>query len=34
MNEKIEVGKINTLKVNRVSEPGFYLISCDETEVL
>ena len=34
MNEKIEVGKINTLKVNRVSEPGIYLISCDETEVL
>ena len=34
MNEKIEVGKINTLKVNRVSEPGIYLISGDETEVL
>ncbi|MFW2601268.1 S1 RNA-binding domain-containing protein [Aliarcobacter butzleri] len=34
MNEKIEIGKINTLKVNRVSEPGIYLISSDETEVL
>ena len=34
MNEKIEVGCINTLKVNRVSEPGIYLISGDETEVL
>lgn len=34
MNEKIEIGKINTLKVNRVSEPGIYLISGDETEVL
>lgn len=34
MNEHIEIGKINTLKVNRVSEPGIYLISGDETEVL
>ncbi len=34
MNEKIEVGKINKLRVNRVSEPGIYLISGDETEVL
>lgn len=34
MNEKIEIGKLNTLKVNRVSEPGIYLICADETEVL
>lgn len=34
MNEKIEVGRLNTLRVNRVSEPGIYLISTDETEVL
>ena len=34
INEKIEVGKLNTLTVNRVSEPGIYLISGDETEVL
>lgn len=34
MNEHIEIGKINTLKVNRVSQPGIYLISKDETEVL
>ncbi|MGD9623072.1 MAG: S1 RNA-binding domain-containing protein [Arcobacter sp.] len=34
MNEKIEVGRLNTLRVNRVSEPGIYLISEDETEVL
>lgn len=32
--EKIEQGVINTLKVNRVSQPGIYLISGDETEVL
>ncbi|MFW2579860.1 S1-like domain-containing RNA-binding protein, partial [Aliarcobacter butzleri] len=34
MNEKIEIGKINTLKVNRVSGPGIYLVGGDETEVL
>ena len=34
INEKIEVGKLNTLRVNRVSEPGIYLISGDETEIL
>ncbi len=34
MNEKIRVGKINKLKVNRVSEPGLYLIALDEEEVL
>lgn len=34
MNEYIELGVINSLKVNRVSEPGIYLISGDEEEVL
>lgn len=34
MNEHIEVGKINKLKVNRVSEPGLYLIANDDEEVL
>jgi len=34
MNKKIEVGKINTLKVFRASEPGLYLKSLDEEEVL
>ncbi|MCT7483456.1 CvfB family protein [Aliarcobacter cryaerophilus] len=34
MDEKIKQGVINTLRVNRVSEPGIYLISGDETEVL
>ncbi len=34
MNEKIKLGVINSLKVNRVSEPGIYLISEDEEEVL
>lgn len=34
MNKKIELGKINSLKINRVSEPGLYLISEDEQEVL
>ena len=34
MNEKIKQGVVNTLRVNRVSEPGIYLISGDETEVL
>ncbi|QKF81242.1 S1 RNA-binding domain-containing protein [Halarcobacter ebronensis] len=34
MNKKIELGVINTLKVNRVSEPGLYLCSLDEQEVL
>lgn len=34
MNKKIELGKINTLKVNRVSQPGLYLVSEDESEVL
>lgn len=34
MNNKIELGVINTLKINRVSEPGLYLIAGDEEEVL
>ena len=34
INEKIYVGELNTLIVNRVSEPGIYLISDDQTEVL
>lgn len=34
INEHIYVGELNTLAVNRVSEPGIYLISDDETEVL
>ncbi|RBQ28353.1 S1 RNA-binding domain-containing protein [Aliarcobacter vitoriensis] len=34
MNKKIEVGKINTLKIYRASEPGLYLKSLDEEEVL
>ena len=34
MNEKIELGVINSLRVNRVSEPGIYLIAGDEEEVL
>ncbi|XOB62957.1 S1 RNA-binding domain-containing protein [Campylobacterota bacterium DY0563] len=34
MNKKIELGILNILKVNRVSEPGLYLISLDEEEVL
>ncbi|RXJ98735.1 DNA-binding protein [Arcobacter sp. CECT 8986] len=34
MNKNIKLGEINTLKINRASEPGLYLISQDETEVL
>lgn len=34
IDEKIKQGVMNTLRVNRVSEPGIYLISGDETEVL
>jgi len=34
MNNKIELGVINRLKVNRVSEPGIYLCALDEEEVL
>lgn len=34
MNKTIQVGQINKLKVNRVSEPGLYLICEEEQEVL
>ena len=34
MNKNIELGVINSLKVNRVSEPGLYLIAGDEEEIL
>lgn len=34
MNKHIKVGVINTLKINRVSEPGIFLIAGDEEEVL
>lgn len=34
IDEKIKQGVVNTLRVNRVSEPGIYLISGDQTEVL
>ena len=34
MNKQIELGCINRLKINRVSEPGLYLIAQDEEEVL
>ncbi|MGA1932804.1 S1 RNA-binding domain-containing protein [Arcobacter sp. YIC-464] len=34
MNEKIEVGKTNTLRVNRVTEFGLFLIAKDDEEVL
>ena len=34
IDEQIKQGVVNTLRVNRISEPGIYLISGDETEVL
>ena len=34
MNKNIILGELNTLKVNRVSEPGLYLIAGDDEEVL
>jgi len=34
MNKHMRVGEVNTLMVDRVSEPGIYLISADEEEVL
>ena len=34
MNRNIEIGKVNTLKVNRVTEYGLFLIAKDEEEVL
>lgn len=32
MNKNIELGKVNQLKIDRVSEPGIYLVSEDEEE--
>lgn len=32
MNKNIELGKVNQLKIDRVSEPGVYLVSEDEEE--
>lgn len=34
MNENIEIGKINRLKIERFTEPGIYLIAKDEEVVL
>ena len=34
MNKNILVGEINKLRVNRVSEPGIYLMAEDEEEIL
>lgn len=34
MDKRIEIGVVNRLRINRVSEPGLYLISEDEEEVL
>ncbi|WP_375722986.1 S1-like domain-containing RNA-binding protein [Arcobacter sp. KX21116] len=34
LNEKIELGVMNTLKVNRLTEPGIYLEALDEEVVL
>ncbi|NQY93325.1 MAG: DNA-binding protein [Campylobacteraceae bacterium] len=34
MNEYIKLGEINTLRIDRVTEPGIYLMSQDEEEVV
>ena len=34
INHKIQIGKLNRLRVKRVSEHGIYLVSGDESEVL
>ena len=34
MNKKIELGRANCLKINRISEPGLYLTDEEENEVL
>jgi len=34
MNEKMQIGRINTLKIDRFTEPGIYLIAKDENVVL
>jgi len=34
MNEKMQIGRINTLKIDRKTEPGLYLMAEDENVVL
>ncbi|MFA6757589.1 MAG: S1-like domain-containing RNA-binding protein, partial [Sulfurospirillaceae bacterium] len=34
MNEKIELGKINQLKISYKADPGLYLIARNEEKVL
>jgi len=34
MNEKMQIGRINTLKIDRFTEPGIYLMAEDENVVL
>ncbi len=34
INEKIELGKINTLRIDRFTEPGIYLMAQDEEDLL
>ena len=34
MNDKIELGVVNTLRIDRDSDHGFYLVSEDEDDVL
>ncbi|WP_419770383.1 MAG: S1 RNA-binding domain-containing protein [Candidatus Marinarcus sp.] len=34
MNKKIELGVVNSLKIDRVTEPGLYLVSEDEEEAV
>ena len=34
INEHIELGVLNTLKINRITEPGIYLEALDEEVVL
>ena len=34
INEHIELGVLNTLKINRITEPGIYLEALDEEVIL
>ncbi len=34
INEKIELGKLNTLRIDRFTEPGIYLMAEDEADIL
>jgi len=34
INEKIELGKLNTLRIDRFTEPGIYLMAEDESDIL